>query len=209
MTDKIKVVASTREEAIKLAREKLGVEADIALNIVEVGKKGGLLGIGARKIYEVSLQEGLSQREEDILAMVSDGLDVDGSFAIRVADDGIFLKITAPEGKGDPVSYQLVKMALEKKEFVQIDWKTVQNAIHENSGEWVLIAPRLPELDRDGKLKVEISNDKLRAYISYTPALGGRELTEEEILQVLKDNQVVFGIKRRKNKKICRKTDPD
>lgn len=73
--------------------------------------------------------------------MVSDGLDVDGSFAIRVADDGIFLKITAPEGKGDPVSYQLVKMALEKKEFVQIDWKTVQNAIHENSGEWVLIAP--------------------------------------------------------------------
>lgn len=205
MTDKIKVVASTREEAIKLAREKLGVEADIALNIVEVDKKGGLLGIGARKIYEVSLQEGLSQREEDILAMVSDGLDVDGSFAIRVADDGIFLKITAPEGKGDPVSYQLVKMALEKKEFVQIDWKTVQNAIHENSGEWVLIAPRLPELDRDGKLKVEISNDKLRAYISYTPALGGRELTEEEILQVLKDNQVVFGIKEEKIKKFAEK----
>lgn len=195
MTDKIKVVARSKEEAMELARKELAIEGNVALNIVEVGKKGGLLGLGGKKVYEVSLQEGLTQREKDLLALVSDGLDVDGTFKIKVADDGVFLKITPPEGRGDPVSYQLVRLALEKKEIVQIDWKAVQNAIHDATGEWVLIAPRLPELDRDGKVRVEISNDKLRAYISYTPALGGKELSAEDIIRILKENQVVYGIK--------------
>ena len=126
MADKIKVVARTKEEAIELARKKLAVEGNVALNIVEVGKEGGFLGIGRKTVYEVSLQEGLTKREQDILAMVNGGLDVDGTFKIKVADDGIFLKITPPEGRGDSVSYQLVRLALEKKEIVQIDWKTVR-----------------------------------------------------------------------------------
>ena len=38
MADKIKVVARTKEEAIELARKKLAVEGNVALNIVEVGR---------------------------------------------------------------------------------------------------------------------------------------------------------------------------
>lgn len=208
MADKIKVVARTKEEAIELARKKLAVEGNVALNIVEVGKEGGFLGIGRKTVYEVSLQEGLTKREQDILAMVNGGLDVDGTFKIKVADDGIFLKITPPEGRGDSVSYQLVRLALEKKEIVQIDWKTVQNATHDATGEWVLIAPRLPELDRDGHVRVEISNDQLRAYISYTPALGGKELSAEEIIKILKENNVVFGIKEEKIQSFAQKPGP-
>lgn len=207
MSDKIKVVARNREEAMELARKKLAVEGNVAFNIVEVGKKGGLLGLGSKKVYEVSIQEGLSKREEDILALVSDGMDVDGTFKIKIADDGIFLKVTSPEGRGDPVRYQLVKLALEKKEIVQIDWKAVQNTIHEAKGEWVLVAPRLPELDRDGKVRVEVSNDKLRAYISYTPALGGKELSAEDIIRILKENNVVYGIKEEKINRFAEKPD--
>ena len=201
MDKKVRVTAGSEEEALKLAREELtaAIEENILdeqFKIEQVGKKGGFLGFGSKKVYEVSIVEKkLTQREEDILDLATDGLQMDGTFKIKIADDGVFLKVIQADGDGEAVKYQVVKAALEKKEIVQIDWQVVQDVIHEEEDKWEKIAPRLPELDKDAEVKIEISKDKMRAYISYYPALGGKEFTVSEIIRILNENDVKLGIK--------------
>lgn len=204
MCKKIQIIAIDKEKALELAKKKIAatIEGDLEnkkIEIKDTGKKTGFLCFGKKKKFEVIIKEiNLSQREEALLDIVSDGLDIDGIFKTKVADEGVFLKVIPPQGNGDPVRYQIVKLALEKREIVQIDWKYVQDAIHEAEGEWVKIAPRLPELDRDADLKVEISNDKFKAYISLIPALGGKDLSVDDIFRILKENNVVYGIDKKR-----------
>ncbi|QTL96980.1 DUF342 domain-containing protein [Iocasia frigidifontis] len=206
MSEMVRVTASNQKKALELAREELAakLETELEVNIEQlevrqVGKKGGFLGFGAKKVYQITFnEEGLSQREEEILDMTTEGLQMDGAFEIRVADEGVLLKVIPAEGEGDPVKYQAVKVALEKKEIVQIDWQLVQEAVHEADDEWIKIAPRLPELDKDAELKIEISDDKLRAFISYFPPLGGKELSTDDIVRILNEENISFGIKEEK-----------
>lgn len=204
MNDKVCVTATSEEEALQLAKEELAstIENDVTdeqFEIKQVGEKSGFLGFRTKKIYQVTVKKKeLTRREEDILDMVTDGLQMDGTFKIKIAEEGVLLKVLPPEGDGDPVNYQVIKTAFERKEIIQIDWQVVQDVIHEPKDEWVKIAPRLPELDKDAELKVETSKDKLAAYISYFPALGGKELSGNDILRILKENNVIFGIKKEK-----------
>lgn len=204
MSKQVRITASSEEEAIMLAKKELTatIEEDIVdelFKVEQVGKKSGFFGFGSKKIYQVSIKgKKLSQREEDILDIATDGLQMDGAFKIKIANDGVFLKVIPPEGDGESVKYQAVKTAFEKKEIVQIDWQVVQDVIHEEEDKWEKIAPRMPELDKDAEINVELSKDKMRAYVSYNPALGGKKLTVSDIIKVLGEHDVKLGIKESK-----------
>lgn len=55
---------------------------------------------------------------------------------------------------------------------------------------------------RDASAKAEISEDRRTAYISYIHPWGGQKLDLEDVLQVLNDKKVVFGIKEARIKEI-------
>ena len=55
---------------------------------------------------------------------------------------------------------------------------------------------------RDSSIKVEISNDKRTAYLSYIHPWGGQKLDLDDVLKALNDSNVVFGINEGRIKEI-------
>lgn len=200
-----KIIAKNEKEARSLALKEfiseLGREIDEKdLSVRQVGeKKSGFLGLGGKKkVFEVILkssnESGLTKKEEKFLDYASDTVSVDGQYSIKITDEGIKLRVSPPEGEGDPVRYHHVKEALDKKGIVEVDWQTVQEILHDQDNEWYVIAPRRPELDRDGEASVRISKDKLSAYITYIPSQGGKKLNVDDLYQILDESGVKYGI---------------
>lgn len=212
MKKSLKIEARNKEEAISLAQEQLNNKLNTKIDNTEIEiriseKKKGFLGFGNKKnIYEVIYDDGtISNMEEEYLDIAMDTISVDGEFKIKIVDDGIFLKVKPPEGNGEPVSYTVVKEALEEKEIVEVDLQQVRSIIHRAADEWGMIAPRKPELDRDADISVEITKDKLKALLSYSPALGGKKAILSDLYNCLEENDVVYGIDRNKLKQILKR----
>ena len=74
------MVARSKEEAMGVRRKTLTIGRNIALNIVEVkGKKTVYWGLAVKKVFPVSLQEGLTQRKR-IYWLWSAMAWIDGTF---------------------------------------------------------------------------------------------------------------------------------
>ncbi|ACL70412.1 DUF342 domain-containing protein [Halothermothrix orenii] len=215
MIEVVRVTAPDEKKALEIGKKELEaktgqVVAVDKLKVTLVREKKGFLGLKSRKnVYEVTYEEEESiEQKEELLDMVMENLGIDGDFRIRVSDNGIFLRIIPPEGEGDPVHYHDIKTALDKKEIVEVDWQSIQEALNKQSEEWVKIAPRYPELDRDAEAEVEISRDKLKAFMSYKPPLGGKDLTIDDLHDILKESGVVYGIKEDKLIEILEEDEP-
>lgn len=196
----LKIEAKNKNEAIQLASEKweesLGddfKESNISVTLHQ--EKKGLLGLRTKKkIYKVVYSDTISKSEEDFLDIAVENISVDGSFQIKIIDDGVYLKVLKPQGEGKIVDYSDIKSELDNKEIVEVDLQMIREIVVKGEDEWGLIAPRKPELDRDAEVIVTISDDKLKAFVSYIPALGGKKLTKEGLKNIIMENGVVFAI---------------
>jgi len=196
----LKFEAKNKNEAISLAREQwkdsLGdkfKESNISVSLDQ--EKKGFLGLGSKKkIYKVVYSDTISKSEEDFLDIAVDTISVDGSFQIKVVDDGVYLKVLKPQGEGKIADYSDIKSELDKKEIVEVDLQKIREIVVKGEDEWGLIAPRKPELDRDAEVTVTITDDKLKAFVNYIPALGGRKLSKEGFKNIIMENDVVYNI---------------
>lgn len=182
----LEVTAKSRQEALEEAYQQFQeqVEEDFAKEEIElefIEEEKGFLGIfGGEEVYKATLEVG----EEG----------VDGELEVSVQEDGIFLTVQQPENGGKEVKLYQVEEVLEEKEIVEVDYEAVSDALTQDQEE-VKIAERKPELDRDAEIEVKISSNKLEAYLDYTPALGGKKFTAEEVLERVREEGVVFGIR--------------
>jgi len=196
----LKFEAKSKNEAISLAREKwkdsLGDkfnESNISVSLEQ--EKKGFLGLGTKKkIYKVVYSDTISKSEEDFLDVAVETISVDGSFQIKIIDDGVYLKVSKPQGQGKIVDYSDIKLELDYKEIVEVDLQKIREIVAKGEDEWGIIAPRKPELDREAELTVTISDDKMKAFVSYMPALGGKKLSKEDCRSIIMENGVVFNI---------------
>ncbi len=186
-----------REELAGKSNKEIKDE-DFSVKLIE--EKKGWLGFGNKdNIYEIELKKeksSVNEKDERFLEMAADDISIDGDYKFRINEDGVFINVIPPQGEGDPIHYQVLKNKLNQKGIVEVDWQAVQEAVHAAEEEWVKIAPRKPELDSDGKIKVKMSKDKLRAYIDYYPAQGGKKLTFDDLLEILHAEGVNYGIKK-------------
>lgn len=202
--EKLQVEAKDDKTAIKKARKHWQKEGrqmldDSRINVKLKEERSGFLGIIDKdNIYEVTLEIDETAELEEELAAIEGDLELDGDFEINFAEDGVKLKITPPSEKGRAINYNEIKESLKELEIEEVDWPAIQEELEDPSEEWVNIAPRKPELDRDYSLDLSLKKDGLEAYLSYQPALGGEELTENKIEQFLQEKGIVYGIKKDK-----------
>ncbi|HLV10044.1 MAG TPA: FapA family protein [Halanaerobiales bacterium] len=201
MKKSVMIKANNSEEAQKIGLKELQkitgrkIETGmLSVELIEEKKRFFGLKKGDKK-YRVYINEKLSKREADFLDVTMETIKVDGRYKIQVTEEGILLKIIPPEGKGQEVRYLEVKEGLEKSGIVEVDWQLVQELVNQPKDEWKVIAPRKPELDRDAEVELEISKDKLKAFISYKPAYGGKKLSADDLKRLLEEKGIVYGIK--------------
>ncbi|PRX33648.1 hypothetical protein BX659_103175 [Orenia metallireducens] len=187
--EKVEIEAKNKkialEEAYRIFNEKVDDEfslEDISIELLEEKKKFfGLLG--GLNSYQATLE------------LIEEVESKDGEFRVEISDDGIFLIVKQPVGNGRQVKMDAIEETLEKKEIVEVDYTAVSEALTLD-GEKIKIADRKAELDRDASLEFKLSKDKMEAYISHIPPLGGRGFTVEDIMEELNKEGIVFGIKK-------------
>ncbi|MBA1333883.1 MAG: hypothetical protein HPY66_0276 [Firmicutes bacterium] len=172
------------------------------------------------KSYDEALKKGLNHfgisREEASVRLIKEGKNVlgmsietyvvevtpqkapeesiNGSFRILYREDGVYIDVRVPVGLGARPSMEEVKTRLEYKKVMDVKMDAVFEALASESDTIVRIAPPQQEMLYDAALKVEISPDAKKAFLTLIPPDGGKNLTEKDIIEGLKEEGVVAGI---------------
>ncbi|HPN30638.1 MAG TPA: FapA family protein [bacterium] len=166
--ERIQAIGATIEECLLKASKSLGLPpAELEYRIIQEGAKG-VLGFGKKDfILEVTKKKAKK-------VMHLDEKPIDGKIELKNTIEGLMLKITRPRGSGKTVEIEDVHSLLESKKYHRdIDKKLIEEAVKNADDEAVKIAPRQPELELDGKFEIEISQDKLAAYVKIIPPKKG------------------------------------
>ncbi len=197
MENSIKIKAKNKEEALVKAKKKLSIDSDsVRFDVSLLEKAGSFLGLGKKEnTYLIKYHEKTITSSDEEFIDNFDEINVDGSYNIKINEEGVFLKINSPEGKGKAVSYEEIKNGLDEKGIVEVDLEKIEKMLAKNVSGWVKIAPRKPELDKDAEITLDVSKDKMEAFITFEPAQGGNTPSLEELRNKLKDEGLVYGIK--------------
>jgi uncharacterized protein (DUF342 family) len=199
----VEATGPTLEAAVNEAAALLDTHVrNLEYEIIERGSTG-FLGAGKKdwviRAYERTRVKKAQEREEIFEDDVEEEKvvipDKDGEvFAQRWAG-GIYVKVTAPTGKGRKVYQASALQALQNKGVTQYDEGMLDKLINEADGTYVKIAEFDHTPQNDSMAAVEVDDSEMNVYISVTPpAEGGGDLTYDAYMSLLKQNRVYHGI---------------
>ncbi len=211
--DEVEVYADSVRQALELAADELHLDiSELDYEIIEKGTKG-LLGMG-RQPYKVLIKPARIQYDEDDISAIEQKLgkisDVDlelrnadkdkhGKSSIRVTKTGVWLKVTPPKGDGKKVDVNDVTTTLYSMRLNSADMAKVEKEVKKASGKPVKIGEWVPNPEFDSTMSVEITEDEMKAVVHFSPPrFSGRHMDMDDILDSLKSNGVVTGIKEEK-----------
>ena len=204
MGKKLVIQAEDKSTAIEKAKKELIRKLNISdddfdnenLDLISEEENKGLFGMFKKdNTYKFIYNDPLDTKElEAEIEDLEYDIKIDGEFEISIDDDGVKLKVVPPGKSGDSVTYSQVKNKLESLEIVEVNWEKVQKELNEPSEEWRVIAPRKPELDQDAEIEFDISQDKLEAFVTYKPAIGGKRFNFDEAISKAKSAGITNGL---------------
>lgn len=203
------VKGNSLEDALNKACEMLEAAlTELDYEIIEFGNKG-VFGIGKKdftvKVYKSKVKEDFFQDimaseelagEVGSLDIIEEVKDRDSEVFLRVVQEGVILKISKPIGKGKKASEKEVINIIESRGVTNYDITIVRKAIKECNEEYTRVGEMPINVVNDSSANVQISSDKMKAYLILTPPKpGGFDLELDELRNILKNNSVVVGIK--------------
>lgn len=120
----------------------------------------------------------------------------DGFFEIKYGEDGLYLSIYPPVGKGRRVEARDVIEKLNRKHVRGFNKEAIELAVLKADKSYTKIADAQEEAKIDATASVVITPDKMKGFISIQAPEGGKDLTQEDILSLLSKNGVIYGINR-------------
>ena len=123
-------------------------------------------------------------------------VDVDGNFKLLYLEDGVYIEVNPPVGRGESVRVEDIEEKLAYKKVEGIDPEALKRAADVKERERIRIAPYQQEVKYPASLEVEITEDNNQAYAVMIPPDGGAPLSEDDVVKALNDNGVVAGIDR-------------
>ncbi len=207
----VEVFADSVKQALELASRELNIDvSNLDYEVVEKGTKG-IFGIGRQpyRIIITPLAETSHDTESDIedLEMklggshlpgvnLSDRKDADGSFSVRVTKTGVWLTVNPPRGSGARVSPEMVENKCIELRIINYNRPDAGKAVKKANGKPVKIGDWLPNPVYDGSMRVEVSEDEMKAFVYFNPPkYSGRHMDYEDVVEGLRNAGVVTGIK--------------
>jgi len=140
----------------------------------------------------------ISRKDNKTLQMIENSIDSiinedltsrEKNIEFRFAEDGVYVKVD----KG--VTMVDVVTQIDLKRIQSVDISKLKQGIELGAiNNWFKIAEPQEEKKIDSECKVTISKDEMKAFISLTRPIGGTDISENEIHELLKLNRVVFNI---------------
>jgi uncharacterized protein len=201
----IQVEGVTEEEALENASQELNIPiSDLEYEVIQRGS-GGFLGFGKKKfILEVRFSEADKGKLDEMEAeFPEEEEDPNGKVRVIIRKSGAFMRVSKPQPGGEKVTMDQAMSELAQKNLKGIDKVLIKSIVDEATDEEVKIGEWKANPEWDQKANIELEADEMKASIILSkPILSGRILEEEEIIQKLKEKNIVYGIKEDKIKNI-------
>jgi uncharacterized protein (DUF342 family) len=199
----IETTGDTLEQAVRDAATLLDIP--VRRLEYEVAERGfpGFFGAGKKewkiRAYEqVQLGKQKKEAEADLDEEDTETpvvVDWDGEVFIRLFLEGVFLKVTSPQGKGKKVQEAAVMTALAQREVEEPDQVLVARTVKEAAGEYIRIGEYQRNSANDSTLSIEIVEGEMKANVTITPpGPGGRDYSLENYVNFLHSHNVTNGI---------------
>jgi len=180
------VYASSLEEGKQKAAELLSIPATELDGEMIIREHSNLLRIFPKGVF------GPWRKEWEEMY----GPSRDGSFELENKPDGLYLHIIPHRGSGKKVTPEDVLAEIKNQGFIGVDSSKVIDACKTKVKTSVKIGVMQFTKDMGGKIKIDISEDGLKAFFTIIPPERGElMLTPETVLNALKEKGVVVGIK--------------
>ncbi len=127
----------------------------------------------------------------------NDATDVnvnDGFYQLLFQNDGVFISVHPPVGRGKRVELQTVIDRLSRKKIRSFSREIVELAVRKADKIPVRIAEPQEEIKMNATASTMISPDKMKGYVSFTRPENGRMLTFEEVIDILNKSGIIYGI---------------
>jgi len=118
----------------------------------------------------------------------------DGIRIVEYKDDGVYLTVLPPQNGGRPLNPEEVVRDIEARKIHSVDTAKVRQVVREMKGEPAIIAPPQKEIIEDAVVNVELSKDKMEAYLTIYPPRGGKPATRKDVEEAIKEKNVVYGV---------------
>lgn len=193
------------DEALQNAAVQLGVK--VAHVDYEVLQKGahGLLTLFPRdwkiRAYAMLNADGGNDAESTEQGAAAESgakveVDQDGLAFVFCAADGIFLKVTASQGRGRAASESDAVEKFRDRNLPIPEEKILKKVVQAAKGEYVRVAPFDRKYENDVTLSVNILEQEMKAYLFVIPpGEGGVDASADMIIAFLKNNRVIEGIR--------------
>jgi len=203
----IQAEGATVEEALQSAAVQLDCPvARLEYEVLERGTQG-FVGLGSKR-WKISAYEGAAKKKVEAIIDDSVGMqldipvelqplqrDQDGQVFVRLAPDGVLMKVTAPQGKGKKATERVAVERLHMRAVHDFDEQLVRDIVKGASNEWVVVGRFIANPAADALLTVEVAQQEMEARVVLTPPQpGGCDLSKDVILAYLRNNRVVFGV---------------
>jgi uncharacterized protein (DUF342 family) len=200
----VTVSAATLEAALASAAVELGLTSSrVEYDVVQKGSPGAL-GMGrkawtilayeaAKKVKKASSDEGGFLPDLDTSANPA-SVSVDGRIFVRLWSDGVYLKITAPQGAGQPTTEEQALETLHSHGVRDINRQVVKGAVKLRTGTYGKVGEYNHNPANDTLVNVNIEEQEMRATVTLTsPGMGGGDASREDLETQLRNSGVVFG----------------
>lgn len=191
----VQVEGDTIEECLQKASTFLKVSQDKLTYKILQKARHGIAGIGKKpNILKVSIREEKKKTPAESLSKV--GKNIDGYFNILNDIDGLKLTVYSPKGDGAPVDEEAVlkDLTLHKYE-TDVDYELISDVVGKSEGKPVVVGPRQPEPELDGKFEIVIDDSSLFAKVVVYPAKeNGVPVTYEDVIHTVQ-NKGIHNVK--------------
>ncbi|MCD6396316.1 MAG: FapA family protein [Spirochaetaceae bacterium] len=199
----IEVEGEDLDDALLQAAIELGVSVrQLEYEIREPGKKGPF-GFGKRKCIISAcqiLKDKKSEIKEDEIDINVEKLsekpvDKDGEVILRLTSEGAILSVLPPSGKGKKVTEKQVFAKLNKRNITDVNHSILTELVKNADGSAVKIGEFIYNPASDPIISVEITDFEMKCFISIRPpGKGGADIDFYNIMNFLKNNNVIHGI---------------
>lgn len=199
----IQVEGENLDDALRQAAIELGLSVKkLEYEIRDPGKKGSF-GMGKRKCIIIAYPIAVDTKDDteddgfdfNLSRIDEKQVDKDGEIIVRLISAGALLSVIPPVGKGKKVLEKQALAMLNSRNVTDIDNRLVTKVVKNADGSSVKVGEFIYNPASDPNVSVGITDFEMKASMTIsTPGRGGTDIEFENIINFLKNNNIIHGI---------------